>query len=140
MRANRSIPSATVIPELGYPDPGEAAAWLGEAFGFTVRLRIANHRIQMNVGDGALVIVEQAGAPALAYEQTQRVMVRVADVDAHCARARAAGARILSEPADQPYGERQYTAEDFAGRRWKFTQTIADVAPEDWGGVSVKTQ
>src|SRR5215470_15050980 len=123
MRINRSIPSATVMPELGYPNPREAAEWLANAFGFSVRLRIANHRIQMNVGDGALVIVEQAGAPALAYEQTQRVMIRVADVNAHCARARAAGARILSEPEDYPYGERQYTAEDFAGRRWKFTQS-----------------
>lgn len=132
------MPSVTVIPELGYPDPREAAEWLANAFGFSVRLRIANHRVQMNVGDGALVIVEQAGAPALAYEQTQRVMIRVADAAAHCARARAAGARILSEPEDYPYGERQYTAEDFAGRRWKFTQTIADVAPEDWGGESGK--
>jgi uncharacterized glyoxalase superfamily protein PhnB len=138
MRKNRSIPNVTVIPELGYPDPREAAAWLCDAFGFTVRLKIANHRIQMNVGDGALVIVEQAGAPALAYEQTQRVMVRVADVDAHCARARAAGAHIRSEPEDYPYGERQYSAEDFAGRRWKFTQTIADVTPESWGGESGK--
>lgn len=133
MRTNRSCPNATVMPELGYPDPGEAADWLANAFGFSVRLRIANHRIQMNVGDGALVIVEQAaGAPALAYEQTQRVMIRIEDADAHCAHARAAGARILSEPQDYPYGERQYGAEDFAGRRWKFTQTIADVAPEDW--------
>ena len=139
MLPNRSIPNATVIPELGYPDPGEAANWLCVAFGFSVRMRIANHRIQINVGDGALVIVEQTGgAPSLAYEQTQRVMIRVENADAHCAHARANGARILSEPTDYPYGERQYQAEDFTGRRWKFTQSTADIAPEDWGGESVK--
>ena len=53
MQTNRSIPCSTVIPELGYADVGEAAAWLCGAFGFTIRLRIANHRAQLNVGDGA---------------------------------------------------------------------------------------
>jgi hypothetical protein len=41
----------------------------------------------------------------------------------------------VSSPADYPYGERQYTAEDLAGR-WTFTQAIADLAPEGWGGTS----
>jgi hypothetical protein len=35
------------------------------------------------------------------------------------------------------YGERQYSAEDFAGHRWTFTQTIADIDPKDWGGMAV---
>ena len=52
------------------------------------------------------------------------------------ARAARHGARILAPPADQPYGERQHAAEDPAGRRWTFSQTIADVAPEERGGVS----
>ena len=138
MKQNRSIPNATLIPEFGYPDPGEAAEWLASAFGFSIRVKIGNHRIQINAGDGAFVIVEQSGGPSLSYEHTQRALVRVADADAHCARARAAGAKILSEPRDQPFGERQYNAEDFAGRRWTFSQTIADVAPEEWGGESVK--
>ena len=56
--------------------------------------------------------------------------------DAHHARARRAGATIVAAPADQPYGERQYTAEDPAGHRWTFSETIADVAPEAWGGSS----
>jgi uncharacterized glyoxalase superfamily protein PhnB len=64
-------------------------------------------------------------------------MVRVEDVDAHCARARAHGAQVLAEPTDHPYGERQYEVADLAGHRWTFTQTTADVAPEDWGGVRV---
>jgi uncharacterized glyoxalase superfamily protein PhnB len=63
-------------------------------------------------------------------------MVRVLDVDAHHAHAAAHGATILEPPTDFPYGERQYEAEDLAGHHWDFTQSIADVAPEDWGGTS----
>jgi uncharacterized glyoxalase superfamily protein PhnB len=55
-------------------------------------------------------------------------------VRGHCERARATGVRILMEPTDFEYGERQYTAEDPAGHQWTFSETIADVAPEEWGG------
>jgi uncharacterized glyoxalase superfamily protein PhnB len=41
------------------------------------------------------------------------------------------------EPTDFPYGERQYGAEDLAGHHWTFSETLADVAPEDWGGISL---
>ncbi len=64
MRSNRSMPGGTVIPELAYPDVAEAAAWLCEAFGFTVRLAIGDHRIQLNVGDGAVVLTRLAGRRA----------------------------------------------------------------------------
>lgn len=50
----------------------------------------------------------------------------------HCERARGHGARILMEPTDFEYGERQYTAEDPAGHQWTFSETLADVAPEEW--------
>jgi uncharacterized glyoxalase superfamily protein PhnB len=62
------------------------------------------------------------------------VTVRVADARAHCERARERGARILMEPTDMQYGERQYTAGDLAGHQWTFSETLADVAPETWGG------
>ncbi len=52
MRANRSIPRSTVIPEFPYRDVGEAIDWLCRVFGFTLRLRIGSHRAQRNVGDG----------------------------------------------------------------------------------------
>ena len=133
MRANRSIPSSTVIPELAYADVGEASDWLCAAFGFTVRLRIAGHRIQLNVGDGAVVATELA-APAV--DRAHSVMVRVEDVDRHHARAVGHGARIVRAPADHPFGERQYTAEDPGGHVWTFSQSIADVSPEEWGGTS----
>ena len=47
------------------------------------------------------------------------------------------GARVLQEPTDYEYGERECTVEDLAGHRWQFTQTVRDVAPEEWGGVTV---
>jgi uncharacterized glyoxalase superfamily protein PhnB len=65
------------------------------------------------------------------------VMVRVENVRAHCAQAREQGARIVMELTEFPYGERQYTAEDLAGHQWTFSETLADVAPEEWGGTSV---
>ena len=68
---------------------------------------------------------------------THSVVVRVDDANAHCEHARANGARILMEPVDFEYGERQYTAEDLAGHRWTFSETLDDVAPEDWGGILV---
>jgi uncharacterized glyoxalase superfamily protein PhnB len=133
MLANRSMPQCTVIPVIAYVDLGEAVDWLCDVFGFTVRVRIADHRAQLNVGDGALVLRKTDEGFA---ESGDSVMVRVEDVDAHYERAKQPGARIAEPPTDFPYGERQYTVEDFAGRVWKFSQSIADVAPEDWGGTS----
>jgi uncharacterized glyoxalase superfamily protein PhnB len=64
-------------------------------------------------------------------------MVRVEDARAHCERARENHAQIMMEPTDFKYGERQYTAEDLAGHRWTFSETLADVGPEEWGGILV---
>ena len=141
MRANRSIPAATVIPVLMYPDVRAAVTWLEQAFGFAERVKIGeDHRSQMNVGEGGAVIIGDVRGdrrPPREGESTHSVIVRVEDVQAHCARARAHGARIVAEPRDFEYGERQYTAEDLAGHHWTFSQTIDDVAPESWGGESV---
>ena len=135
MIRNRSIPPVTVIPELAYPDVSAAADWLRDVFGFSIRLRIANHRVQMNVGDrgdGAMVVVEApAGARADSWHS---VMVRVDDVNGHHARASGKGARIVRPPTDYPFGERQYTVQDVAGHVWTFTQSIDDVDPASWGG------
>jgi uncharacterized glyoxalase superfamily protein PhnB len=61
-------------------------------------------------------------------------MVHVDDVDAVFARAKAHGVRVVREPADYPYGERQCTLADIGGHVWTFSQTIADVDSADWGG------
>ncbi|HEY1479198.1 MAG TPA: VOC family protein [Gaiellales bacterium] len=140
MKANRSIPHATVIPVLTYPDVREAVAWLDAAFGFAERVRIGeDHRAQLAFGDGAVIVADTHGdrRPPRPDEVTHAVMVRVDDVHAHCARARAHGATITMEPTDFEFGERQYAAQDLAGHRWTFSQTLADVAPEDWGGISL---
>src|SRR5437867_11744045 len=96
MLANRSIPRSTVIPELAYPEVGVAADWLCNTFGFTVRIRIGDHRVLLNVGDGAVVVIEQPKGESPADPTiTHAVMVRVEDVDRHHARSAARGARVL---------------------------------------------
>ena len=133
MRFDRSVPPCPVIPVLIYPDPSAAAEWLQKAFGFTVRLRIANHRIQMRAGEGCFTIAEGDVMP----NRSCLVQVRVEDALAHGERARLNGATILTEPVDHMYGERQYNARDFHGHYWDFTETLRDVEPESWGGISV---
>lgn len=122
------MPHATVIPELGYANVLVAVDWLCAAFGFTVRLRIANHRAQLNVGDGAVVVTDSGSGTRC------RVMVRVEDADSHYQRALQQGAHIVAAPAAQPYGERQYIVEDLAGHLWTFSESVSDVDPKDWGG------
>jgi uncharacterized glyoxalase superfamily protein PhnB len=131
MLSNRSIPGCTVIPEIPYPDIDQAISWLCDCFGFKLRLRIGNHRAQMNVGDGAVVLT-QSGSPDA--RSSCSIMVRVEDVDSHHQFVSRRAAHILSAPATHPYGERQYRVEDLAGHRWTFTQSVADVDPEEWGG------
>jgi uncharacterized glyoxalase superfamily protein PhnB len=148
MLANRSVPPATVMPVLVYDDIAEAVEWLCAAFGFRERLRIGDHRSQLMFGDGAIVLGERrqgqegegtAGIefrPPRSGEANHSLLVRVEDAEAHCEHARSHGARILRPPTDHPFGERQYTAEDLAGHLWTFSQSIADVAPEDWGATT----
>ncbi len=149
MLENRTMPSCSVIPELVYDDVGEAIDWLCAVFGFSERWRAGAHRAQLQIGDGAVALTEartgqrwrdQPDATELRVprpnEFSQAMLVRIEDVDAHHEHARRAGARILHEPEDYPYGERQYSVMDLAGHRWCFTQSIADLAPEQWGGTS----
>jgi uncharacterized glyoxalase superfamily protein PhnB len=133
---NRSVPSASVIPELAYRDVREAAEWLCNAFGFRERLRIGNHRAQLVFGNGALIVIELA-PDVREVPARHAILVRVDDADAHHERAAANGARITSPPTDYPYGERQYNAEDIGGHRWTFSQSIADADPAAWGGTMI---
>src|SRR4051812_28315740 len=139
MRVNRSMPRSTVIPELVYPDVQEAVDWLRRTFGFTERWSAGEHRAQLAIGDAAVIVMAADGDGRTLPQPgvvTHGVMVRVEDVDAHHEQARMNRALIVDPPAEFPYGERQYVAEDLAGHRWTFSQTIADVAPEEWGGRS----
>jgi uncharacterized protein (DUF952 family)/uncharacterized glyoxalase superfamily protein PhnB len=132
---NRTMPASVVIPQLTYDDVSAAIAWLCDAFGFVERWHAGEHRAQLEVpGGGCVVVTEPRTSHALQGQWS--VMVRVPDVDAHYEHAAQRGATILAPPSDFPYGERQYEAEDLAGHHWDFTQSIADLAPEDWGGTS----
>jgi uncharacterized glyoxalase superfamily protein PhnB len=140
MKPNRSVPPATVVPVLSYPDVRAAVAWLSAAFGFVERTRIGeSHRAQMSIGaDGAVIVAERRGAePAQDDGVTHLIRVRVEDVSARFERARAHGARVLEPPTDREYGERDFTMEDMAGHRWQFAETVRDVAPEDFGCMTV---
>jgi uncharacterized glyoxalase superfamily protein PhnB len=135
---NRSVPPASVIPELAYDDVVEASEWLCNAFGFRQRLRIGSHRVQLVFGDGALIVIEREKTEGDRSDAlTHAVLVRVDDADRHHEQAVRAGARILQPPTDFPYGERQYNAEDLGGHRRTFSESIADVDPASWGGTLV---
>jgi len=137
MKHNRSIPPATVIPVLVYPDVRAAVDWLTTAFGFAERTRIGeSHRAQMSIGaEGAVIVADVAGErqPPQANVVTHEIKVRVEDVAAQFERARAAGAKVLEPPIDREYGERECTVEDLAGHRWQFSETVRDVAPAEYG-------
>jgi uncharacterized glyoxalase superfamily protein PhnB len=141
MVISRTTGSASVVPELVYADVEDAVEWLCETFGFTELWRAGGHRARLAFGNGVLIVADHdpdygRALPEPSSPRSHSVMVKVDDADAHHDHARQRGAQILSPPADYPYGERQYSALDLAGHHWTFTQPIADLAPEDWGGVS----
>ena len=128
-----------ITPYLLYEDVDATVDWLVATFGFEERYRMkgpegkANHA-EVAMGDG----VAMMGNPGPDYQnpkrtehRTQLVYVYVDDVDKHYEAAKAAGANLLSEPADQFYGDRSYAAEDPEGHQWSFAQHVRDVAPED---------
>jgi uncharacterized glyoxalase superfamily protein PhnB len=137
LKRNRSIPPSTVIPVVYYPDVRAAVDWLTTAFGFVERTRIGeSHRAQMGIGDdGAMIVAESRGEQRGAHDEnvTHLIKVRVEDVDAQFERARLHGVRVLEPPTDREYGERDCTIEDLAGHQWQFTQSVRDVAPEEYG-------
>lgn len=140
MRANRSVPAATVVPVLTYPDVRGAVAWLCASFGFVERVRIGeDHRAQLAVGDGGVIVADTWGDRRAPEGEgiTHSVMVRVDDVQSVHERATGQGATIVMEPTEFPYGERQFAVVDPWGHHWTFSQTTADVAPEEWGGQTV---
>lgn len=149
MVVNRSRPPGTLVPALYYQDVEKAIDWLCGAFGFDERYRYGSEaRVEgalLAAGDGAVMLgVARVGqGPAWPDDAELRspragevdvvLGVHVEDVDRHFEQAKEFGARIVHPPETYPFGERQYTAEDLAGYRWSFSQSVADVAPEDWG-------
>lgn len=131
----------TVTPVLVYPDVRAAVAWLESAFGFEERVRVGEaHRAQLRVGaDGAVILADlrRDQVPPSAGVVSHILKLRVPDVDGAFARARDCGALVVEEPTTHEYGERSCVLEDLGGHRWELTQTVRDVEPEEWGGVTV---
>ncbi|HTJ44075.1 MAG TPA: VOC family protein [Kofleriaceae bacterium] len=119
-----------IIPYLAYADAPRAIDFLCKAFGFaeTFRFPMDDGRIghaELALGDRALYLASLW--PEMGFASPKdlpgihcQVYCIVDDVDAHHARARAAGATIATPPADTPYGERSYRAVDPEGHRWIF--------------------
>jgi len=138
-------------PSLGagvfYRDPRTALDWLENAFGFERTMLISDKdgslsHAEMRYGDGYIMLgaewAEFIASPAsVGGKNTQAIHVHLADgIDAHCERARAAGAVILKEPADEFYGDRTYRARDPEGHVWTFGQTVRHVTHEEAERVS----
>ena len=119
---------------LYYQDAAAMIDWLCRAFGFEVRLRVEGADGVIMVGQERVGAAQRFGVPAasplsVGGANTQGLMIYVDDVDAHCAQARAAGARIADEPKLHDYGEdywadRSYGAVDPEGHIWWITQRI----------------
>jgi len=139
LKKNRSAPDTAVIPVLYYPNVRVAVEWLTTALPFTERLRNSATRCQLMHSNGAIVVAKpgehaDAAPSTLQSPGAHSVTLRVTGVDELFRRAKAAGARVLAEPADQMYGERQCSFFDPWGHPWTLSETIFDSDPADWGG------
>ena len=126
---------------LFYDDAAKAIDWLGRAFGFEMRLKVDGDdggivHSELVFGGGVVMVASVARGPrrksphSIGGANTQSLFAYVDDIEAHCARARAAGAKILSEPKTTDYGsewwvDRGYEAEDLEGHRWYFAQRLS---------------
>jgi uncharacterized glyoxalase superfamily protein PhnB len=130
-----------------YRDPRAALDWLENAFGFERTMVISDKdgrlsHAEMRFGDGYIMLGGEwanfiASPASIGGRNTQAIHVHLENgLDAHCERARAAGAVILKEPADEFYGDRTYRARDPEGHVWTFGQTVREVSREDAERVS----
>ncbi len=131
-----------ITPTLCYADAPAAIDFLQRAFGFHTRERLDMEDGRVGHAELGLeggVIMLASLWPEMGFASPRdltgvhgQTYCFVDDVDAHHARARAAGATIVAEPADQFYGARMYRAVDPEGHRWIFATQVRDVAREDW--------
>jgi uncharacterized glyoxalase superfamily protein PhnB len=124
-----------ILAHLAYEDVGAAVEWLTTAFGFRERTWVRHaspdgriSRTQMDVVDSVITL----GEPSVHADSPKRgvssmLYVYVDDVDEHFERARAAGAQIVLELQDRPWGDRTYQAADPEGHQWLFAQHVRDV-------------
>lgn len=125
---------------LCYRDPKAALDWLERAFGFELVMLIENPdgtlaHSQMRFGDGTIMVghewTDDHRSPAsLDGRNTQTIHIHCDDVNAHCERARKAGAVVIQEPETQFYGDRVYRCRDPEGHMWTVSQTVEQVTRE----------
>lgn len=140
--SSSKVPAPAIIPSLIYRDPGAATDWLERAFGFELSMMVRDPdgkpaHVELALGD-ALISVGGgdwadclASPAALGGKNTQILGVTIGDVNAHYARAKKAGAKIVAEPSDQFYGDRVYRALDLEGHYWTFNQKVRDLSIEE---------
>lgn len=132
-----------------YQDPKAAYRWLEEAFGFEPLFVMLDAKgnlghSEMSFGDSVVMVgtewsADHKSPKSVDGKNTQTVHVQLAegdDIDAHCKRARQAGAKILQEPQSQFYGERSYRACDPEGHIWTFAITEKRMTPAQWDEAS----
>ena len=132
---------ASLMSAICYQDPRAALRWLEQAFGFELFMVIEDGEgalvhSEMRFGNAVVMIGaewsdDHKSPKSIGGKNTQTVHIQIAtDVDAHCARARAAGAEILMEPELQFYGDRSYRCRDPEGHIWTVGQTVEAVTRE----------
>jgi uncharacterized glyoxalase superfamily protein PhnB len=126
-----------------YADAGKAIDWLCRAFGFEVQLKVAGEagrveHSELVLGGGLVMLGDARGdrpwrksPKQIGGATTQALCIYIDDVDAHCERARKAGATIATEPKTTDYGDdywadRSYEAVDPEGHHWYFMQRVRD--------------
>jgi uncharacterized glyoxalase superfamily protein PhnB len=135
-------PRPTFIPSVIYKDNRAALQWLQKAFGFEPSMVLTDAKdnivhAEMSYGDGVVMVGSEyflwtKSPTAVGGVNTQRIHVCLKKgIDEHCAHARAAGATIEMEPADQFYGDRTYMAVDLEGHHWTFAQPVKKATVEE---------
>ncbi len=141
--------ASVITPAVFYRDPMAALRWLEAAFGFETSLLVTDDNGDVGHAEmtwrGAAIGIggewasrdligpaEMKSPASLGGAGTQFIRLEVAgDLDAHCRQARAAGAQITQEPANQFYGARTYRALDPEGHVWTFTKDVETVSIAD---------
>jgi uncharacterized glyoxalase superfamily protein PhnB len=138
--------SPRITPYLLYEDCAAAIDWLSSAFGFREVLRITGDagavtHAELRLEEGAVYIGHPGAdyrSPNRSGTRTSLTHVYVDDVDAHCERARAAGATVIAEPHEPGYGDRRYDVEDLEGQLWLFATRLSDPPPDEWGATAAE--
>lgn len=138
---------ASLMSAVCYQDPKAAIGFLEKAFGFELFMLIEDKEgnlahSEMSYGGGVVMVGNEWSADhksprSIGGKNTQTIHIQIdTDIDAHCERARAAGAEIIAEPETQFYGDRSYRCRDPEGHIWTVGQTVKAVTREEAEAIS----